>query len=97
MVGGHAAGVGGTGARRPERLRGKGPGQLGPRTVQVGGQQHRGLSRRRAEAVRAVLGQAIGAPSDQAEPVAPNDNDDGSDYPEGRALGRRVEITYPAG
>jgi outer membrane protein OmpA-like peptidoglycan-associated protein len=27
--------------------------------------------------------------------VAPNETADGEDYPEGRALNRRVEISYP--
>jgi outer membrane protein OmpA-like peptidoglycan-associated protein len=31
----------------------------------------------------------------ESEPVAPNENDDGSDNPDGRALNRRVEIRYP--
>lgn len=51
-----------------------------------------------------MLGQALGGGFafevggfGSAEPVAPNDNDDGSDNPEGRALNRRVEITYPSG
>jgi outer membrane protein OmpA-like peptidoglycan-associated protein len=30
----------------------------------------------------------------ESEPVAPNENDDGSDNPEGRARNRRVEFVY---
>jgi OOP family OmpA-OmpF porin len=29
--------------------------------------------------------------------VAPNAHEDGSDDPEGRALNRRVEVSYPTG
>ena len=57
------------------------------------------LSRRRAQAVAAVLRQG-GAPRlvvkghGEADPVAPNANPDGSDNPAGRARNRRVTITF---
>ena len=31
----------------------------------------------------------------EADPVAPNAGTDGNDYPEGRAMNRRVTITIP--
>jgi outer membrane protein OmpA-like peptidoglycan-associated protein len=62
------------------------------------------LSQRRAEAVRAALAEQLGAGfafevagRGEDEPVAPNENADGSDNPEGRALNRRVVIRYPTG
>jgi outer membrane protein OmpA-like peptidoglycan-associated protein len=58
------------------------------------------LSERRAAAVRAFLSdhldgvrmtmEGFGA----TQPVAPNETEDGDDNPEGRALNRRVEISY---
>jgi OmpA-OmpF porin, OOP family len=58
------------------------------------------LSERRAAAVRAFLSghldgvrmatEGFGA----TQPVAPNETEDGRDHPEGRALNRRVEISY---
>lgn len=60
------------------------------------------LSERRANAVRDFLAQRL--PDVQmtteglgaTQPVAPNTTPDGQDDPEGRALNRRVEITYPS-
>ncbi|MGH9214472.1 MAG: OmpA family protein [Acidimicrobiales bacterium] len=83
---------------------------LGPRTVTISGYtDSRGeppynleLSQRRAEAVRnALSGRLAGEFSfdvtgyGEDQPVAANENEDGSDNPEGRALNRRVEIQYP--
>jgi outer membrane protein OmpA-like peptidoglycan-associated protein len=85
--------------------------ELGPREVVVGGHTdsdgedaaNQDLSVRRAEAVRAALAADL---SDEftfqvdghgeSRPVAPNTDEDGSDNPEGRALNRRVEITFPS-
>jgi outer membrane protein OmpA-like peptidoglycan-associated protein len=60
------------------------------------------LSERRAESVHQALAGRLGGDfafqasgKGEDEPVAPNENDDGSDNPGGRALNRRVEITYP--
>jgi outer membrane protein OmpA-like peptidoglycan-associated protein len=63
------------------------------------------LSERRAAAVRDALAAHLGdggadftfevAGRGEAEPVAPNENEDGSDNPESRARNRRVEIRYP--
>lgn len=61
------------------------------------------LSLARAEAVAEALIEA-GVDGARLEvsgagetiPVAPNENDDGSDNPDGRALNRRVEITFTA-
>lgn len=63
------------------------------------------LAEQRAAAVSAALTAALGSgapPFDvqgfgETQPVAPNTNDDGSDNPEGRALNRRVTITYNKG
>ncbi len=60
------------------------------------------LSRRRAKAVEAELRRLLaGAVSEfttdgrgEADPVAPNKNQDGSDNPQGRARNRRVTATY---
>lgn len=60
------------------------------------------LSRRRATAVQAELQRLLAGSSTQlttdgrgkADPVAPNNNADGSDNPEGRARNRRVTVTY---
>jgi OmpA-OmpF porin, OOP family len=62
-----------------------------------------GLSRRRAQAVAAALSRQIGANGTtlavaghgEADPVAPNTKKDGSDNAQGRALNRRVTITFP--
>jgi outer membrane protein OmpA-like peptidoglycan-associated protein len=78
-----------------------------PRLVQVDGYTdakgsnayNARLSRRRAQAVAAVLRRG-GAPRlvveghGEADPVAPNTDKDGSDNPEGRARNRRVTITF---
>jgi outer membrane protein OmpA-like peptidoglycan-associated protein len=83
---------------------------VGPRTVAIDGHTdnhgepayNQDLSERRAEAVRAWLADRLGgeltfetAGHGEDQPVAPNENEDGSDNPEGRALNRRVEIRYP--
>jgi OmpA-OmpF porin, OOP family len=82
---------------------------LGPRQVTIGGHTdgngepayNQDLSERRAEAVRTALESRLGdgfsfdvTGYGETEPVAPNQNDDGSDNPEGRALNRRVVISY---
>ncbi|HEY8547774.1 MAG TPA: OmpA family protein [Acidimicrobiales bacterium] len=84
--------------------------ELGPREITIGGHTdsdgdeaaNQDLSERRAEAVRAELDAELGdgftfsvAGYGETQPVAPNAHDDGSDNPEGRALNRRVEITFP--
>lgn len=60
------------------------------------------LSEQRAQAVVAAL-EAAGAPTSfeatglgESAPIAPNENEDGSDNPAGRQLNRRVEIFIPA-
>lgn len=61
------------------------------------------LSRRRAQAVRRALIEALGPDAPrlttkgrgESQPVAPNTKPDGSDNPKGRALNRRVEIRIP--
>jgi OOP family OmpA-OmpF porin len=85
---------------------------LGPRTVTIGGHTddhgdpayNQDLSVRRAEAVRDALRAQLGDEFDlevagygETQPVAPNAHEDGSDDPEGRALNRRVEVSYPTG
>lgn len=61
---------------------------------------NQGLSERRANSVKVHLEQRIDGLTVSAEgfgetqPVAPNENADGEDFPEGRSLNRRVEITY---
>lgn len=82
---------------------------LGGRQVTVGGHTdsdgedayNQDLSERRAEAVHAALAERLGGDFTfrvegfgETRPVAPNQHDDGSDNPEGRALNRRVEITF---
>jgi outer membrane protein OmpA-like peptidoglycan-associated protein len=84
---------------------------LGPRTVTIGGHTdghgdtayNQDLSVRRARAVEAALDAALGdrfafevAGHGETQPVAPNETADGSDNPEGRALNRRVVISYPS-
>lgn len=84
--------------------------ELGPRTVAISGHTdsmgepayNQTLSEQRAESVRSALANQLGgefsfevAGHGENEPVAPNENEDGSDNPEGRALNRRVEITFP--
>ncbi|KPM52801.1 flagellar motor protein MotB [Frankia sp. R43] len=61
------------------------------------------LSQRRADAVARVLrsllpgGTRVSATGrGGADPVAPNSHPDGSDDPDGRALNRRVQISFPA-
>jgi len=83
---------------------------LGPREITVTGHTdghgepayNQDLSSRRAQAVEAALADRLGdeftfvvAGRGEDEPVAPNENEDGSDNPEGRALNRRVEIVFP--
>jgi len=83
---------------------------LGPRNVTVDGHTdgkgepayNQDLSVRRAEAVKTALQSQLDgeftfevAGHGEDVPVAPNERDDGSDNPEGRALNRRVEITFP--
>jgi outer membrane protein OmpA-like peptidoglycan-associated protein len=85
--------------------------ELGPRTVTIAGHTddhgepayNQDLSERRAEAVHAALAAGLEGGFDfevsghgETEPVAPNQHDDGSDNPEGRAANRRVEIQYPS-
>lgn len=61
-----------------------------------------GLSKRRAEAVKAWM-MANGVPAErleatgygEADPVAPNQRPDGSDDPDGRVKNRRVEAILP--
>lgn len=61
------------------------------------------LSLRRARAVSAWLSSAGGVAADrltsegrgEREPVAPNAGTEGNDYPEGRAMNRRVTVTIP--
>jgi outer membrane protein OmpA-like peptidoglycan-associated protein len=61
-----------------------------------------GLSRRRAQAVTAALRKRLGGAGatlaarghGEADPVAANANEDGSDNPKGRARNRRVTITF---
>lgn len=84
--------------------------ELGPRTVAITGHTdsrgetayNQDLSERRAESVRSALADRLSGDSSfdvigkgETEPIAPNENEDGSDNPEGRALNRRVEVTYP--
>jgi outer membrane protein OmpA-like peptidoglycan-associated protein len=86
-------------------------GDLGPRTVTITGHTdsrgepayNKDLSERRAASVRSALVDRLGGDftfeasgKGETEPVAPNENEDGSDNPEGRALNRRVELTYPS-
>lgn len=64
-----------------------------------------GLSRRRAESVRAALGaeldgegpRLVTSGRGERDPVAANTKPDGSDSPRGRARNRRVEIRIPRG
>jgi OOP family OmpA-OmpF porin len=82
---------------------------LGPRQITIGGHTdsngdpayNQDLSERRAEAVQAALESRLGngfsfevSGYGETEPVAPNENDDGSDNPAGRALNRRVVISF---
>lgn len=61
------------------------------------------LSLRRAKAVATWLAGAGGIAADrlesegrgEREPVAPNEGSDGNDYPEGRAMNRRVQVIIP--
>lgn len=61
------------------------------------------LSERRAASVVAWLSTTGGVDASrlvaegrgEAEPVTPNEGTDGADYPEGRAMNRRVTITIP--
>jgi outer membrane protein OmpA-like peptidoglycan-associated protein len=84
---------------------------LGPREVAIAGHTddhgdtayNQTLSEQRAQAVQAALDARLGddftfavTGHGEAQPVAANAHDDGSDNPEGRALNRRVEITFPS-
>lgn len=84
--------------------------ELGPRDVTIEGHtdsdgddaSNLDLSTRRAQAVEAALTDRVESGftfavrgKGEAEPVAPNRYEDGSDNPDGRALNRRVEITFP--
>ena len=61
------------------------------------------LGQRRADAVRDWLVANTGLAADaitatgmgEADPIAPNTSEDGTDNPEGRAMNRRVEFTLP--
>ncbi|MEX5632032.1 OmpA family protein [Parafrankia sp. FMc2] len=62
------------------------------------------LSQRRADAVAGLLRPAVpdgtrvsATGRGGADPVVPNTRADGSDDPAGRALNRRVEVSFPAG
>ncbi|MGH9212858.1 MAG: OmpA family protein [Acidimicrobiales bacterium] len=83
---------------------------LGPRMVTISGHTdsvgeptyNQDLSMRRAEAVRTALARRLSGDFSfevsgygETQPVAPNENGDGSDNAEGRALNRRVEVHYP--
>jgi outer membrane protein OmpA-like peptidoglycan-associated protein len=85
---------------------------LGPRRVTIEGHtddqgtpaHNQTLSERRAESVRARLATQLDDGFTlqtngygEARPVAPNQTDDGADDPEGRALNRRVVVSYPTG
>jgi outer membrane protein OmpA-like peptidoglycan-associated protein len=84
---------------------------LGARKITIGGHTdgrgdpayNQDLSVRRARAVQAALVDRLDDGFTftvngygETQPIAPNEKDDGSDDPEGRALNRRVEITYPS-
>jgi OmpA-OmpF porin, OOP family len=73
--------------------------QINGHTDAIGTDEYnQGLSERRADAVWAALqSRGVVAAADvrgfgETQPVAPNDNPDGSDNPSGRQLNRRVEI-----
>jgi outer membrane protein OmpA-like peptidoglycan-associated protein len=83
---------------------------LGPRAVTIAGHSdgrgdpayNQDLSVRRAHAVEAPLAGRLGAGFrfevagyGETRPVASNEKSDGSDDPDGRALNRRVEISFP--
>jgi len=84
--------------------------ELGAREVTIEGHTdsdgedaaNQDLSERRAEAVRGAFDAELGDDFTfvvegfgESDPVAPNAHEDGADNPEGRALNRRVEITFP--
>jgi OOP family OmpA-OmpF porin len=85
--------------------------RLDPRSVTIEGHTdsvgtpayNRGLSQRRADAVRQALTRALGRErprllatgKGESESVAANKKADGSDDPKGRARNRRVEIRIP--
>jgi OOP family OmpA-OmpF porin len=79
-----------------------GPVTIVGHTDSLGTDEHnQGLSEARAESVRADLAGRLGpgftlqaSGKGETEPVAPNQNDDGTDNPDGRARNRRVEISY---
>ncbi|MTV25952.1 OmpA family protein [Nitriliruptoraceae bacterium ZYF776] len=74
---------------------------IGGHTDSVGDDDYnQRLSEERAAAVEAHLAERLGDVRFEVEgfgatqPIAANETDDGEDYPEGRALNRRVEIRY---
>jgi outer membrane protein OmpA-like peptidoglycan-associated protein len=84
---------------------------LGPREIDIGGHSdgrgdpayNQDLSVHRARAVQVALAERLDGEFTftvngygETKPVAPNETDAGADNPEGRALNRRVEITYPS-
>jgi outer membrane protein OmpA-like peptidoglycan-associated protein len=84
---------------------------LGPRKISIGGHTdskgddayNQDLSVRRARAVQTALTDRLDGDFTfqvngygETKPVAPNETDAGADNPAGRALNRRVEITYPS-
>jgi outer membrane protein OmpA-like peptidoglycan-associated protein len=83
------------------RERSKGPVRIEGHTDSVGSPSYNlGLSRRRAEAVRAALERLLTGRATQfsvqgfgaSRPIAPNRNPDGSDNPKGRQKNRRVTV-----
>jgi len=84
---------------------------LGPREIAIAGHTddhgepayNQTLSEQRAQAVQTALDARLGegftfavTGHGETQPVAANAYDDGSDNPDGRALNRRVEITFPS-
>lgn len=74
---------------------------IGGHTDSVGTDDYnQDLSERRAEAVESFLASRLDGVSFETrgfgaeQPVAPNETEDGDDFPEGRAQNRRVELRY---
>ena len=82
-----------------------GPVRVDGHTDSIGDENYNlDLSQRRADAVAGLLRSSLGPGAEvvatghgEADPVAENIHPDGSDNPAGRALNRRVTITYRAG